>query len=752
MVVLKVDGLTPAALQDYVDETRSPRARRPWLEYVFERNGVWLDNFYSRGLSLSAPSWSVLDTGRHVDIRGNVEFDRYTLRTYDYLNFFPSYVRNVAAPRDMPAVELVDELGIPLLIDRFPSGSRFQGAQLLQRDVDWGVAQRAFKRAFLPGSVRDVIDEWQLGWGFRESWDRENEDRLVAALKDANVRYLELFTGELDHVAHLTNDPISQRHAVEAVDALVGRVWNAIQESTLAESTALVLVSDHGMNTSPGVISQGYSLVDWFTSRSGGAQPVVTNRHPMEEFKIKGLDVFVNRVVTGSPESSYLGASGKQYPTVALDLDGNERASISLRSNTFNRLQVLLDQLTRGRLAGQLRAAVSAAFFDTLNSVRAAWREDVEALDAQLSRLSAEIAARERALSAKAGKGTKKDGARVPSRDDVRAERQLARWRDERAQYSRYVATLTRLLELTPDAFDPRKIKLTDLIPPLSLGPANSVWDLQHYVTGVGPGGMTLTPDGRLDADLSLATVNYLSALAGISVRNNVQPEVGPHPVDFIAVHLPDVDGHEAVWLYRDDQHQAVIQARDGLLRYRPIALLEARPDGSIAYEPRSWAAGFPLELFEDPQLSIDGAGRAQWLEEWHSEREWLAAVHETRYSTGIIGLTEALLDRLPLDDPYVERKRRLRRTELLVLARDHWNFNARGFNPGGNHGSFLRPSTHAVLLIAGGQGTKIPAGLRVEAPYDGLSFAPTMLALMGRPDHDLPGPIIEELFEADDH
>ena len=67
------------------------------------------------------------------------------------------------------------------------------------------------------------------------------------------------------------------------------------------------------------------------------------------------------------------------------------------------------------------------------------------------------------------------------------------------------------------------------------------------------------------------------------------------------------------------------------------------------------------------------------------------------------------------------------------MLARDHWNFDVRGFNPGGNHGSFFRNSTHSTLMLAGGDETTIPRGLSVEEPYDSLSFMPTMLALTGQ-------------------
>jgi hypothetical protein len=83
----------------------------------------------------------------------------------------------------------------------------------------------------------------------------------------------------------------------------------------------------------------------------------------------------------------------------------------------------------------------------------------------------------------------------------------------------------------------------------------------------------------------------------------------------------------------------------------------------------------------------------------------------------------------------------------MLVMAKDHWNFNVRGFNPGGNHGSFLRISTHSVLMFAGGDETGIPRGLRVSEPYDSLSLVPTILKLMGKPEPGLPGPVIQEVL-----
>jgi predicted AlkP superfamily pyrophosphatase or phosphodiesterase len=256
MVVVKIDGLPPRILQNYLSRPRGPRSPLPWIEYVFGRNGVWFDNFYSRGLSLSAPSWSLLDTGRHLEIRGNVEYDRYTLQAYDYLNFFPQFFKSLGGNRDMPGVELLDEYAVPLLIDRFPTGAVYQSSQLLQRDIRWSDTSGVLKRTLSVGAVRDFLDEWQVGWSWQQSWNRENVELLVASLKNPSIRYLELFSGEFDHVAHLTNDSVSQFQPIDAVDTLVGRIWNAIQQSPFADSTALILVSDHGMNTSPEIISQ----------------------------------------------------------------------------------------------------------------------------------------------------------------------------------------------------------------------------------------------------------------------------------------------------------------------------------------------------------------------------------------------------------------------------------------------------------------------------------------------------------------
>jgi hypothetical protein len=246
-------------------------------------------------------------------------------------------------------------------------------------------------------------------------------------------------------------------------------------------------------------------------------------------------------------------------------------------------------------------------------------------------------------------------------------------------------------------------------------------------------------------------------------------------PIDFVVVRVPrdalaaaldpaDRPGTDAVFVHADDRHEALLlsQIRDGVLwlRYLPVRELEAG-DGGVHFSTANWADGFPLHVFEDPDLRVNG-DRAAWLSVWHTEQEWFEAVHRTRYSNGVIGLHEmfqrwqpestpllfqiAEKDDWPVLRRYAERRRELTESDLLILASDHWNFNVRGFNPGGNHGSFLRISTHSVLMAAGGG---IPEGLTIERPYDSLSVVPTLLALLGRLPHaeSYPGAVIRELI-----
>src|SRR5713226_1308694 len=165
VVVIKVDGLPYEMVDRFARETDSEtgKSRLPWFDHVFYENGTRITNFYVRGMSLSAPSWSLLDTGQHLQIKGNVEFDRYTLHSYDYLNFIPYYINSGLGTRiDMPAVEVLDSLKVPLLIDSYAHNELYGTFSLLQRGPRYSTLHRGLANRF-KRSPRELFDEWTMG-------------------------------------------------------------------------------------------------------------------------------------------------------------------------------------------------------------------------------------------------------------------------------------------------------------------------------------------------------------------------------------------------------------------------------------------------------------------------------------------------------------------------------------------------------------------------------------------------------------
>jgi hypothetical protein len=81
------------------------------------------------------------------------------------------------------------------------------------------------------------------------------------------------------------------------------------------------------------------------------------------------------------------------------------------------------------------------------------------------------------------------------------------------AQYRKYIATLRNLLRLDRSTFKPGSLKIEELIAPDSMGRSNSIHQLQNYVVGLTPVGLTLSPDGSVDIEKSFVTVNYFELL-----------------------------------------------------------------------------------------------------------------------------------------------------------------------------------------------------------------------------------------------
>jgi hypothetical protein len=771
VVIIKLDGVPENVLERELAriDPITHKSTLPWMDRIFDQGGTRLDNFYVRAISLSTPSWSLLDTGQHLQIHGNAEFDRYTGHVYDYMNFFPFYVGYARSRRvDMPGVEVLDSQKIPLLIDRFPYPATYQSFQLYQRGVRWKTLERALPNHFSHG-LRELVDEWSIGFGLGSTVEEQSERELIAKLSDPSIQYLDYFTGDFDHTAHATADVASQRLALQRIDALIGRVWTAIQSSPLAAQTALVAVSDHGMNTEPGVYSQGYDLVRFFNSRAGGAHHVLTNRHPMDEFKLRGLNPFVSEVVTPSDESLYLKGEGDDYPTALLDLDGNERASVYLRNSAFNTLQILLKKINHSGIDPEVRRAAIAAFLQVVEGHRVEWQATIEQISEELGAVRRAMEQQRARIASEPRKWTQEQRDLGLDKAARRLSVQLDSWREQERTYSAYIGALSKLLTLEPEDFDRHRLAAEDLIPKHAMGDPNSVHDLEDYVAGPAAGGLVLAPDGSLDFAHSFEHVNYPPLLASLSVRNNVQAAVGSHPVDFLAMTVPkadfnfpagDIPTEDPIWLYASEDKQALILSRRSELRYLVVRALHQDAGGAIHFQTAELAPGFPLRFFEDVNLAVPEADREAWLNSWHSESDWFRATHRTVYSNGMLALHEQFLSPMLArsQDPdaallarFNQRRRRLAEPDFLIFANDHWNFNVRNFNPGGNHGSFLRVSTHAILLFAGGADTGIPRDRQVEQPYDSLSFVPTILDLMGMQGEaaKLPGRPIEEVLPA---
>lgn len=812
VVVIKVDGLPNRMVDRFVRE-RNPRTGKsllPWIEHVFYGRGTRVENFYVRGMSLSGPSWSLLDTGQHLQIKGNVEFDRYTLHSYDYLNFIPFYINHATQRRvDMPGLEVLDELGVPLLADAYPYDERHISFQLFQRGARWSTLQRGLTNRFTSRSPRELFDEWTIGFDTRGIIFEQMERELMEKLNDPRVRYLDYYTSSFDHATHHNRDRETHLHALQEIDALVGRIWMAIEQSQSARETMLILVSDHGTNTDERVYSQGYNLVHLLGSARGGGHHVITKRRLLLDYSIKGINPIVPLIYTTTPDSFYLGGRSTDYPTALLDFDGNERAAIHLRDSDLNLLHILLQQLKRPELDAAVRRAATEYFFSTLDRRRTGWQETLDELNEELGVLRRMIERQSALVEAQPKEWTKDD---LKAGRDQAARRSYARldlWISDERSYTEYARMIGRLLELRPENFDPASLRIENVIAERSMGDPNTIYQLQNYIVGLKPGGLVLAADGSLDRVKSFARVDYPALLRDVTVRNNVQSGVTNHPVDFVALRVPpeavrtlaDVSGDppgsipsdgsddlradEVIWLYGGRESQALILSRRDrsgriLLRYLPVSNLTQDQDGQgggrVRFVRAPWRSDLPLKMWEDARLEVPApTQRATWLSGWHTDLEWLRALHRTNYSNALVGLHEQFsrhaTEALAADQPgasadehvlrrFRRRQRRLVENDLLVHASDHWNFDVRGFNPGGNHGSLYRVSTHATLMLAGGEQTGIPRGLVVEEPYDSLSLVPTVLALTnqlpgGRPAPELwergfrffPGRVIGELF-----
>src|SRR5262249_18107332 len=639
----------------------------------------------------------------HLQIKGNVEFDRDILHTYDYLNFLPFLVKSgIRGNVDMPGTEVLDTVGVRLLVDAYDNYERKLSSQLYGRGAHLATVQRAGEEQFLKSPVQ-LAGDFIFGFDTRSIVLNQAERELEEALSDSRVRYLDIMTMSFDHVGHHNNDADSQLEVLRDLDAMLGRIWTAIQNSSRASDTTLVIVSDHGFNTDERVISQGFNLVKLLASAAGGGHHVITKRRLLFDYALKGVNPFVPPITTTSSDSYYLKNQSTDYPTALLDFDGNERAGLHLRYSDLNVLHLLLQQL-QGNLPANLRQAATGAFFSVIDRHRADWSSDLDELSAELAALT-RAANKQRELCAAQHKRFTEQEKEL-GRDD-NAHRICIRalqWNEFAQDYGAYVSTMRTLLSLKPENFEPAKLKIETVIPKHAMGQRNSTHDLQNYVIALARGGLVVNADGSLDLERSFTRLNYLDLIHEQTVRINVPTGISNHPVDFIAMRIPRASiaplldsklkpDDDVVWLYNGPDSQALILPRgeaDGQLRlrYLPIANLAQDADGAIHFKQIEWKPGLPLHILEDPRLEVRLAERVSWLSQWHTDAEWLQVLHKTQYSNGLIGLheqftffpspaTDTNAANISPDESLLRqfrrRQRRLVETDMLIVANNHW-------------------------------------------------------------------------------
>lgn len=762
IVIVKIDGLPSYYVDKFVKEIdpSTGRSMLPWIEHVFYKNGSRVPNFYTRGYSISGPAWGVLDTGQHMQVKGNVEYDRYTLHPYDYLNFFPYYLNYAFKQNaDMPAVEVLDQLGVPLISDIFPYERRYKSHQLYQRGNNWEVLAKGFVKHY-PGNISDFLDEWTIGLPFRKTTINQNaHDILRIVTREHNVDYMDYYDVSFDHVSHHNNDRPSRINTLKEIDRVIGQFWTAIETSKRGPETALVLISDHGFNSDEETYSQGFNIVRLLAGAEGGAHHTVTKRRLLLEYSVKGIYPLTPLIRTVSKDSRYLSGQSQDYPTALVDFDGNERSTVHLRNSDLNKLHILLQQIKKG-LREPMLSAAAASVMDLIGRHRSKWESVSAEMKEELAALDRWTAAR----AAKVDKNPKKfSPEQIAMGMDKQARREFAQVALDRrmlADNRAYLRSLDSLLSLKPDTLKAGKFNIRDLIHPGAMGEHNSIHQLQNYAFGVAPTGLVIGGDGMIDDERSFERVDYFDLLISQRVRNNVQEKIGNRPIDFTIARVParELEGvlssenatdQDAVWLAGPEGKQALLLTRispngERSYRYLTISSLRQNRHGKIEFDVLEPREGHPLRYFEDLQFDTGGESPADWLGRWHTEIEWLNAVHRTLYSNALMSIVEQTLHH-PLPPPahavgtdgvliqrFRQRQRDMSEPEIGILANYHWNFDVRGFNPGGNHGSFFRVSSNSTFMIAGGDRTGIPRGLAVAAPYDSLSFAPTVLNLMG--------------------
>jgi hypothetical protein len=565
LVVIKVDGLSQETVDRFIDrvDRATGRYALPWIRRLFYDSGVRLEHFYARGISLSEPSWAIIDTGHEPLVKGNFEVDRRTGWASDHLNTVAIYYEVAKKRRVYPdAVEALDAAGIPLVSDAFRFEERETGIQLVRR----GTKFYDFLEVGLgpvKGPVSERFGDLLVGVDFKKSYLDATRKSFLDAVADPTKRYVDYYNPSIDEALHDDATDGAILHELQALDRVIGETHAAIEANETLDRTVVVVVSDHGQTYDPqGGYSQGINLIAYLASPDFGAHNVFTRSAVRSSYDVKGSVINPNipgPIVTPSRQSIYLAHRPNQV-TCAFDFDGNERAQIQFRDPDLNRLEMLHQTVRARTIAARVRERASVDALAILDRRRQEWRGESAALCEQLEALR-EMKARETeaiagyrewlaprleaekkkrpiapiALAPFAGRSKLNlvDGETDVKQRIRELEVDVGQIDRDLAEYGAYRDALDLRVAIdTPDAF--RDASEAKLFPSYDLGRRLSVFDLVDYPVRLET---AEAPDGT--AKLAFSSVNYFDLFADLRIRNAVRRDIGSKPVDFVAARLP---------------------------------------------------------------------------------------------------------------------------------------------------------------------------------------------------------------------
>lgn len=170
-------------------------------------------------------------------------------------------------------------------------------------------------------------------------------------------------------------------------------------------------------------------------------------------------------------------------------------------------------------------------------------------------------------------------------------------------------------------------------------------------------------------------------------------------------------------------------------LRYSVVTNVKPTDDGQVSYN----VVEHPLR---DP-LNITQLVDADFLREWHSEREWLETQTLSQYPDSVVTLSRHMLWQENIAPQEVDAA-----PDLVITARPGWYFG-NDSSPGTMHGYPLADAMRASMFVAG---PNVRRGARIDSPCRLVDLTPTLLDMVGsgvRMDH-FDGQPIRAIYQPD--